>query len=94
MALRAYRALADYTVTVGKVQERAAVVREEKLEHIRTQVSSGALVIRQMTRAERAKWTKQREKLEATFTRAERVRRETILRNRRQRADRLLKLAE
>ena len=76
------------------MQQRAAEVREAKLEHIREQVSSGALVIRQMTRAERAKWTKQRTLLEATFTRAERTRRESVLRNRRQRADRLLKLAE
>jgi hypothetical protein len=45
---------------VGRVQERAAVAREAKLEHIRQQVASGALVIRQMTRAERVKWTKQR----------------------------------
>jgi hypothetical protein len=81
-------------VKVGKVQERAAEAREAKLEHIRMQVSSGALVIRQMTRAERARWNKQRTVLEATFTRAEHVRRESILRNRRQRADRLLKPAE
>jgi len=76
------------------VQERAAAERRAKLEHIRKQVSSGALVIRQMTRAERAKWAKQRAMLEATFTRPERTRRDSVLRNRRHRADRLLKLAE
>jgi hypothetical protein len=81
-------------VLVGNVQERAATERRAKLEHIRKQVSSGALVIRQMTHAERAKWAKQRAMLEATFTRAERTRRDSVLRNRRQRADRLLKLAE
>ena len=80
-------------MTVGRVQERAAEAREAKLEHIRKQVASGALVIRQMTRAERIKWAKQRTALEATFTGAERTRRDSVLRNRRQRADRL-ELAE
>lgn len=70
------------------------MAREAKLEHIRQQVASGALVIRQMTRAERVKWTKQRAMLDATFTQAERARRDSVLRNRRQRADRLLELAE
>ena len=37
------------------VQERQQRQREEKLEHIREQVESGALVIRQMTPAERKK---------------------------------------
>jgi hypothetical protein len=52
------------------VQERAAEERQAKLEQIRKQVSSGALVIRQMTRAERAKWDKQRAILDANFTSA------------------------
>ena len=81
---------ANYTSTVGTVQERAAEAREAKLEHIREQVSSGALVIRQMTRAERVRWSNQRAILEATFTQAERTRRDTLLRQRRQRAERLL----
>ena len=34
-------------------QERAAQKRQEKLDQIQAQVSSGALVIRQMTPAER-----------------------------------------
>ena len=72
------------------MQERAAEARQAKLEHIREQVSSGALVIRQMTRAERVRWNEQREILEATFTQAERTRRDTLLRQRRQRAERLL----
>jgi hypothetical protein len=76
------------------VQERAATERQAKLEHIREQVSSGALVIRQMTRAERAKWDKQRAIIDANFTPAERTRRDTALRNRRQRAERLLALAQ
>jgi DNA-binding transcriptional regulator YbjK len=79
---------------VGKVQERAAEERQAKLEHVREQVSSGALVIRQMTRAERAKWDKQREILEANFTASERTRRDSVLRNRRQRAERLLALVQ
>lgn len=79
---------------MGSVQERAAEAREAKLEHIREQVSSGALVIRQMTRAERAKWDRQRAILEANFTPAERSRRDSVLRNRRQRAQRLLEIAQ
>ena len=79
---------------MGTVQERAAAEREAKLEHIRKQVSSGALVIRQMTRAERTKWDKQRAFLDATFTPAERTRRDSALRNRRQRAQRLLGLGQ
>lgn len=75
------------------MQERAAGQREAKLEHIREQVSSGALVIRQMTRAERVRWNKQRATLEATFTQAERIRRDSLLRQRRQRAERLLGIA-
>jgi len=75
---------------VGSVQERAVEERRAKLERIREQVSSGALVIRQMTRAERVRWDKQRASLEATFTQAERTRRDSLLRNRRQRAERLL----
>ena len=79
---------------MGRVQERAAEVRQDKLAHIREQVSSGALVIRQMTRAERAKWDKQRAILDANFTPAERTRRDSVLRTRRQRAERLLELAQ
>lgn len=79
-----------YTSKMGRVQERAAEARQAKLEHIREQVSSGVLVIRQMTRAERVRWNKQRANLEASFTQAERTRRDSLLRNRRQRAERLL----
>jgi hypothetical protein len=82
--------LDDYTSKVGRVQERAAEERQAKLEYMREQVASGALVIRQMTHAERARWDEQRAILEATFTRAERARRDSLLRNRCQRAERLL----
>jgi hypothetical protein len=77
-------------LTVGKTQERAVEVHDAKLEHIREQVSSGALVVRQMTRTERAKWTKQRAGLEAKWTPAQRARRDSALRNRRKRANHLL----
>jgi hypothetical protein len=82
--------LGNYTSKVGRVQERAAEERQAKLEYTRAQVFSGALVIRQMTRAERVRWDRQRATLEATFTQAERTRRDSLLRNRRQRAERLL----
>ena len=72
------------------MQERAAEERQAKLEHIREQVISGALVIRQMTRTERLRLKKQRAILEGSFTQAERTRRDSLLRQRRQRAERLL----
>ena len=79
---------------VGRVQERAAAERQAKLEHIREQVSSGALVIRQMTRSERVKWDEQRAILDANLTSVERTRRDSALRNRRQRAERIIRLAQ
>ena len=68
-------------------RERAAVAREAKLELIRKQVSSGALVIREMTTTERAKWAEQHAILEAKLTPAERTRRAAALKERRRRAD-------
>jgi hypothetical protein len=41
-------------------QERQAEARQEKLAQVQEQVSSGSLVIREMTAAERAKWAKRR----------------------------------
>ena len=79
---------------MGRVQERAVEERQAKLEHIREQVSSGALVIRQMTRAERVRWNNQRAIVEAAFTQAERTRRDSVLRTRRQRAERLVELEQ
>jgi hypothetical protein len=76
------------------VQERAAAERQAKLEHIREQVSSGTLVIRQMTRSERVKWDEQRATLDANLTSVERTRRDSALRNRRQRAERIIRLAQ
>jgi hypothetical protein len=69
-------------------RERDQEAREAKLEQVREQVSSGDLVIRTMTDAERAKWAKRRAALDATSTPAERARREAALENRRRRAAR------
>jgi hypothetical protein len=69
-------------------QERDAEARQAKLEHIREQVASGDLVIREMTDAERAEWAKQRGARDASATPAERARRDDALRNRRRRAER------
>ena len=71
-------------------REIAAEAHQAKLEHIREQVSSGALVIRKMTRAEHAKWANQRAALEAKWTPAERARSASALKNRRARAKHLL----
>lgn len=70
-------------------QERAHEARQAKLEHVREQVSSGRLVIREMTEAERAKWSKRRGMLEASSTPAERARRAAAIKSRRRRAERL-----
>jgi hypothetical protein len=79
---------------VGKtVQKRESDARQAKLDLIREQVASGALVIRQMTRDERATWAKQRAELEARLTPAERARREAALKERRRRAERWLEPA-
>jgi hypothetical protein len=69
-------------------REREEQTREAKLALIREQVSSGVLVVREMTNAERAKWAKRRAKLEANWTPAERVRRVAALKNRRRRTER------
>lgn len=70
-------------------REREHDAREAKLEHMRELVSSGVLVIRPMTKAERAKWATRRAKLDKDSTPKERVRREAALRNLRRRAERV-----
>lgn len=55
-------------------RQRANEEREAKLDDIREQVSSGGLVIRAMTKVERAKWMKERAKLEFKWTPEERGR--------------------
>jgi hypothetical protein len=67
-------------------RERAAQAHQAKLEDIRAQVLSGALVVRQMTKAERKHWARQRAAFEAKWSPQERARHETALKRRRQRA--------
>jgi hypothetical protein len=67
-------------------REREAGVRQAKLEDIGAQVSSGALVIRQMTKTEQKKWAKQRAEREASWSPQERAQQDTALKRRRQRA--------
>ena len=76
----------------GRVQKREADARQAKLDLVQEQVASGQLVIRQMTRAERAEWAKRQAALDARSTPAERARREAALREKRRRADRLREL--
>jgi len=64
-------------------RQRANEEREARLDDIREQVYSGVLVIRAMTKVERAKWTRQRAKLESKWTPEERGRRENALQKRR-----------
>ena len=70
-------------------REREREAREAKLEHMRELVSSGVLVIREMTNAERTKWAKRRAKLDSDSTPAERARRDEALRNLRRRTERV-----
>ena len=69
-------------------RERDHEARQAKLELVREQVESGQLVIREMSKAERARWAKQRASSEARFTPEERARRAVALENRRKRAAR------
>ena len=79
-----------YTLRVGKTtQEWDREGHQAKLDDIREQVSTGALVIRQMTDAERATWAQRRAMLETSLTSLERATRNRVLRNRRTRAERL-----
>jgi hypothetical protein len=65
--------------------EREQEAREAKLEHVREQVASGQLVIREMSEAERARWAKQHESSDARATPVERARRTRAIENRRRR---------
>jgi len=69
-------------------REREHEARQARLEHVREQVSSGNLVIRQMTDAERAKWAKLRVVLDDSSTSAERAGRAAAIEGRRRRAER------
>ena len=70
-------------------RERDHEARQAKLEHVREQVASGQLVIREMTDKERARLAKQNASSEARSTPAERARRAVAVENRRKRAARL-----
>ena len=53
--------MAEASKSVAKtVQERQADAKAERLARVDEQVASGDLVIRQMTKAERAKWAERR----------------------------------
>jgi len=67
-------------------RERAAQAHQAKLENIRAQVVSRALVIRQMTKAEREHWASQRAAFEAKWSPQERARQEIALKRRSRRA--------
>ena len=70
-------------------RERDHEARQAKLEHVREQVESGQLVIREMTKAERVAWAKRRAISDARSTPDERTRQAVAVENRRKRAARL-----
>jgi hypothetical protein len=67
--------------TMAWSREKRDAARRAKLEDIREQVASGALVIRKMTEIERAQWAAR----DAKWTPDERDRRDTALKSRRRR---------
>jgi hypothetical protein len=79
----------SYPSKVAKTtRERDQEARQAKLDHVQEQVESGELVIRKMSAAEKAKWAKEKRKLEARSTPAESARRKAVLENRRRRSQR------
>jgi hypothetical protein len=76
-------------LTVAKTsREREQEARQAKLDHVQEQISSGELVIRTMTKAERARWAKRRSVLDDSSTPGERARRKAALDSRRRRSER------
>jgi len=69
--------------------EREQEARQAKLDHVREQIASGQLVIREMSATERKRWAKQQAASDARATPVERARRVTALENRRRREARL-----
>lgn len=69
--------------------EREHEARQAKLEHMREQVASGQLVIRQMAEAERTRWAEQDALSYARATPMERARRTRAIEDRRRRQERL-----
>ncbi len=79
----------SYPSKVAKTtRERDQEARQAKLDHVQEQIESGELVVRTMTAAEKAKWEKQRSRVDATSSPAERARRAAALETRRKRAER------
>jgi hypothetical protein len=78
-----------YPSTVAKtMRDREQEARQAKLDHVEEQIASGELVVRRMTKAERAKWEKERLRRDSKATPAERASRAAALENRRRRAER------
>ena len=79
----------SYPFKVAKTtRERDPEARQAKLDHVQEQVEAGELIIRKMSAAEKAKWAKEKRKLEARSTPAESARRKAALENRRRRSQR------
>jgi hypothetical protein len=66
-------------------RERDEDARKGRLEHIRDQVSSGELVVRQMTDSERAQWDDHSAASDRQATPEERTRRDAARKKRRDR---------
>ena len=64
-------------------REREEDAREGRLEHLRDQVSSGELVVRQMTDCERAHWNDHSAASDRQATPEERTRRDAARKKRR-----------
>ena len=63
-------------------REREEDAREGRIEHIRDQVSSGELVVRQMTDSERAHWDDHSASFDRQATPEERTRRDAARKKR------------
>jgi hypothetical protein len=68
--------------------EREDDQRQERLEHMREQVSSGELVVRQMTPSERERWKKHSAAADDQATPEERSRRDAAWQKRQEQAKR------
>jgi hypothetical protein len=62
--------------------ERQEDAREERLAHIRDQISSGELVVRQMTASERRRWDERSAASDLQATPEERTRRDAARKKR------------
>jgi hypothetical protein len=68
--------------------EREDDQREERLEHMREQIASGELVVRQMTASERRHWKERSDSFHDHATPEERARRDAARRKRNEQAKR------